>query len=128
MAHPNVEILRKIDEAQLSGDIEAFFGFFTDDVKIHIGGKNQLAGDYEGKDKFLDVFTRFNELVGEYSFDTHSYLADDEHGVTIQTSKSQRDGKTLVLREVFVTHHRGDKISEIWYMTIDQDRLDAWIG
>ena len=44
MHHPNEQLLRDIDEAQVKGDFQAFAGHFTDDVVVHIGGKSQFAG------------------------------------------------------------------------------------
>ena len=128
MAHPNADTMRRIDEAMTAGDLDAFFGFFTDDVKLHVAGKSKLAGAHEGKEKFQEVFGSFMELVGDYSFENHAYLADDEHGVTLQTSRSQRGGRTLELQEAFIMHFRGGKVSEMWYVPIDQAALDAWIA
>ncbi len=59
--HPNEQVLRDLDEAQLRGDVEAFGGFFTDDVIVHVPGKSSLAGVYKGKDQFLELFGRFLE-------------------------------------------------------------------
>ena len=83
----NVQTLREIDEAQLRGDFDAFLSYFTDDVRVHASGNNKLAGDYQGKAQFQELFGRFREAAGEnYSFDSHAYLADNEHGVILQTS------------------------------------------
>lgn len=128
MAHPNAEILRRIDEAQASGDLEALFANFTEDIKGHVMGRNSLAGDFEGKEKMQEVFGRFMSAMGDYSFENHAYLADDEHGVALQTSKAQRGGKTLELQEAFICHFRGGKVSEMWYVPLDQAAFDAWVG
>ena len=128
MAHPHAETLRKIDEAQEKGDLGAFFGYYADDVQTHIRGKNKLAGDYRGKDQLQALFGRFMEAIGAYSFENHAYLADDEHGVILQRSKAERGGKTLELDEAFVVHFRDGKVSEMWYLPVDQAAFDAWIG
>jgi ketosteroid isomerase-like protein len=129
MAHAHAEILRAIDEAQAKGDIEAFFAAFTDDVKVHVQGNNKLAGEYTGKDQPQDFFDRFMEAAGEgYSFENHGYLADDEHGVTFQTSHFSRESRSLDLDETFIVHFRDGKISELWYLPLDAAALDACIG
>ena len=128
MAHPHADTMRKIDEAMGSGDLGAFFGYYTDDVQVHVRGKNKLAGDYKGKDQLQAVFGRFMEATGAYTFENHAYLADDEHGTILQRSKSERGGKTLELEEAFVMHFRGGKVSEFWYIPVDQAAFDAWIG
>jgi ketosteroid isomerase-like protein len=128
MAHANEDVLRAIDEAMAKGDMDAFFSYYTDDVKTHARGRNRLAGDYQGKDQLMGLFGRFMEAVGEYSFENHAYLADDYHGVILQTSKSVREGKTLELEEAFVMHFRGGKVSEMWYLPVDQAAFDDWVG
>ncbi|HJR19416.1 MAG TPA: nuclear transport factor 2 family protein [Actinomycetota bacterium] len=128
MAHPNVETLRRIDEAQTKGDMDAFFADFTDDVVVHIPGTSKLAGTYKGKDQLGELFGKFMEAVGDYTFEGHSYLADDEHGVSLQNSKATRGGKTLETRDAFISHFRDGKISEFWIYTDDQAGMDDWIG
>jgi ketosteroid isomerase-like protein len=128
MPHPNEDKLRKIDEAQARGDLEAFFGSFTDDVKVHVQGKSKLAGEYEGKDNLQALFGRFMEAAVDVTFEAHAYLADDEHGVTLQKGTYRRGGQTLELDEAFVVHFRDGKVSEMWYLTTDQQAFDAWIG
>jgi ketosteroid isomerase-like protein len=128
MAHANVDTLRSIDEAMASGDLVAFFGYYTDDVRSHVHGKNKLAGDYEGKDQLQALFGRFMDAIGNYTFENHAYLADDEHGVVLQRSKSERGGKTQEWEEAFVMHFRDGRVSEFWYMPVDQAAFDAWVG
>ncbi|HLF78999.1 MAG TPA: nuclear transport factor 2 family protein [Dehalococcoidia bacterium] len=128
MAHPNADLLRKLDEAMASGDLALFFSLYTDDVRSHIRGRNKLAGDYEGKDQLQGLFGRFMEAVGSYTFDNHAYLADDEHGVMLQRSRSEHDGKVLELDEAFVMHFRDGKVSEMWYLPVDQAAFDAWVS
>jgi ketosteroid isomerase-like protein len=128
MAPSNVEVMRLADEAMNAGDIPRFMSYYADDVKLHARGRNKLAGDYEGKDRFMEVFGRFMEAVGDYSFENHAYLADGEHGVILQKAKCQRGGKTLEIDEAFVMHFRDGKIAEMWYMPVDQAAMDDWIG
>ena len=126
--HPNAEVLRKTDEAMERGDLEEFFSYYTEDVATHVSGRSTLAGDYKGRDQLQELFGRFMEGMGEYSFENHAYLADDEHGVTLQRSKAARGGETLEIAEAFVFHFRDGKISEMWYVPLDQAAFDAWVG
>jgi ketosteroid isomerase-like protein len=128
MAHPNAEILRQADEAMTAGDIEKFMSFYTDDVRVHARGRNSLAGDYQGMEAFQTLFAKFMEAAGNYTFENHAYLADDEHGVILQKGKFERGGKTLEVDESFIMHFRGGKISEMWYVPTDQAAVDSWLG
>jgi uncharacterized protein len=127
MHHPNEQLMRELDEAQLRGDIDTFASYFTDDVVVHIPGKSSLAGDYQGKDRFLEVFQRFSERV-EYTFEGHAYLADDEHGVSLQRSHYKRGGETLDSNDAFVAHFRDGKISEFWLLSEKSEEVDALLG
>lgn len=128
MSHPNVDVLRESDEALLAGDVEKFLSYLTEDLVMHVGGRSSISGTYKGKGEFQEVFSRFMELAGDYSFEPHAYLADDEHGVTMQRSKLTKDGKTLEIHEVFVMHFRDGKICEMWYLPSNQAGVDAWFA
>jgi ketosteroid isomerase-like protein len=126
--HPNLQVLRSLDEAMLRGDMETYFGLHTDDVVLHVDGSSPLRGDYAGNAQLQAAFGRFMQAAGDYSFENHAYLADDEHGVVMQRGTMRRDGKTFSTDEVFVIHFRDGKISELWYVPVDQAGVDAWFS
>ncbi len=126
--HPHEKVLRDIDEAQLRGDVEAFAGFFTDDVIVHIPGKSSLAGVYKGREQFIELFGRFIERVPEYTFEPHAYLADDEHGVSLQRSHYKRGDDNLDSNDAFVCHFSDGKVSEFWLLSENSDEVDAFLG
>jgi hypothetical protein len=39
---------------------------------VHIGGDNRLTGEYRGLDALQDLFGRFMDAAGEYSFENHT--------------------------------------------------------
>lgn len=128
MAHPNLELLQRMDEAMLKEDLETFFASYTDDVVVHVGGASPLAGDYEGLDQLQALFGRYMDLSGAYTFENHAYLADDDHGVILQLGTMRKGDETFSTNEAFVMHFRDGKISEFWYVPLDQAGLDAWFA
>lgn len=126
--HPNEQVLRDADEAQMRGDVDGFLSYMADDIVVHMPGKSALAGDYKGKDQFVEVFQRFMERAPEYSFEPHAYLADDEHGVILQRSHYRRGDETLDTNDTFVAHFRDGKIAEMWLSTDDPYGVDAFLG
>ena len=129
MAHKNVETLKRIDAAQQKEDMEGFFAEFAGDVVVHVPGTSSLAGEYKGLDQFQALFGRFAEAAGTYTFEPHSYLADDEHGVALQRSVYEKGGKRLSTDEVFLTHfNAAGKVSAIWFVSYDQKGFDEFIG
>lgn len=129
MAHKNVETLKRIDAAQVAGDIEGFFREFADDVVVHVPGSSSLAGEHKGKEQFKALFERFVGLAGDYSFEPHSYLGDDEHGMALQRAVYAKDGKRLSADEAFVCHFdAAGNVSEVWFISYDQAAFDQFIG
>lgn len=126
--HPNEKVLRDIDAAQMANDEEGFFGHFTDDVIVHLPGKSALAGTYKGKQEFAELFQLFMERSPEYSFEAHAYLADDEHGVSMQRSHYQRGDERIDTNDTFICHFRDGKVSEFWIATDDPYGTDSFLG
>jgi ketosteroid isomerase-like protein len=126
--HPNENVLREADKAQMAGNIEGFLSYFADDIVANIPGKSSLAGVYKGKDQFMDVFRRFNERTPEYSFEPHAYFADDEHGIILQRSHYKRGNEALDTNDTFVCHFRDGKIAEMWLSSDDPYAVDAFLG
>ena len=126
--HPNERLLRDADQAQIKGDVGAFAGYYADDVIVHVPGKSSLAGEYKGRDQFLELFGRFMERTPEYSFEPHAYLADDEHGVILQRSHYKRGNETVDSNDTFVCHFRDGQISEFWFSSDDPYAVDAFLG
>ena len=128
MHHPNEQVMKDIDQAQLDGDFEKFAGFFTEDLIAHIPGKSSLAGDYKGRDAFMEVFQKFSEAIPEYSFESHAYLADDEHGVALQYSTYKKGDTTINANDAFVVHFRDGKVSELWFVGDKESEVDELLG
>jgi len=126
--HPNEQVLRDIDAAQMDGDFERFMSHFTDDLVVHMPGKSSLAGTYKGKGEFAEVFQRFMERTPGYGFESHAYLADDEHGISLQRSHYEREGASLDTNDVFVSHFRDGKVAELWISSDDPYAVDEFLG
>jgi ketosteroid isomerase-like protein len=122
----NVDVLREMDEAMARGDFATFFGSYAPDVVVHVAGNNALAGTYRGLDQLQALFGRFMQASGQYTFENHAYLADDQRGVILQRGTMRRDGETFVTDEAFVYTLRDGKIAEFWYLPFDQAGVDAW--
>jgi len=127
MAHPNEETLRRSVEAQDRGDIPAMMDMFADDVVIHIGGKSKFAGDYKGKDELVQTYGTFLGALGEITkMETHDVLANDNHGIMLQTIGATRGGKSVTINGFAVMHFSGGKVSEAWFLDEDPYTADAW--
>lgn len=125
MAHPNEDLLRKGFEAFAKGDIETVQGLFADDIVWHVGGNNQLSGDYKGKQEVVGWLAKNAELTGgTLKVEPHDILANDEHVVALITATGQREGKSLSDNACQVHHVSGGKVTEVWLHAGDQKAVD----
>lgn len=127
MAHPNEESLRRGYEAFAQGDIETVLSLFTDDILWHVPGRNQLSGDYRGKDEVGGFFMKLNELTsGTFQVDVHDILANDERGVGLVILRGERNGKTLAANDAHIWHVREGLWAEFYSHLWDQYEFDEF--
>jgi uncharacterized protein len=120
MAHPNVDLLNKGYDAFDKGDLDTIRELFADGIVFHIPGRNQISGDYRGKDEVFGFFAKLIQITeGTFKLDRHAVLADDEHGVVMSTATAERDGKSLSAKQVDVLHISNGKVTEYWAFSDD---------
>jgi hypothetical protein len=120
----NEKILRDQDAAMETGDMDKFWAPFADDVLVHVGGRSKLGGEVKGKEGLRARFNEFMTALGENpQFETHDILANDTHGVLMQTFRGTKKNKSAEIRGVSIFHFDKGKISEAWF--IDEDPYEA---
>src|SRR6266545_2767137 len=116
MAHKNEETMRRADEAMAKGDPSKMFALFAEDGVVHIGGRSKLAGDYKGIDQIQEGFGKFMQAAGGApEFDTHDILANDTHGVIIQTLRATRGGERVAIEGIAIMNFTKGKVTEAWF-------------
>ncbi|SRR6266571_4332768 len=129
MAHPNEELVRKGYEAFASNDMAALNDLFADDVEWHAPGRNQLSGDYHGKDEVFASFGKVAELTGgTFKLEIHDVLANDDHVVVLARATGDREGMKLDDNSVQVFHILDGKITEQWLHAGDLYAVDEFWG
>jgi ketosteroid isomerase-like protein len=127
--HPNVEYARRGYAAFGSGDLATLSELIADDAVWHAQGVGPLSGDYHGRDQVFGFFGRLaEETGGTFRLDVHDILANDEHTAVLATLTASRNGKSIEVPVVNVSHNdRDGKITEFWTSTTDpQAGLDFW--
>lgn len=120
MAHPNEDLIRRATEALNAGDVQTFLGFHTDDVTVHVTGRNPYSGEYHGKGEVGELFQRqAQELDEPPRFDLHDVLANDEHGVILGTQNSSKGGRSLASQVAVVLHLADGKAREVFVLSTD---------
>ena len=127
--HPNVARLKDGYAAFAKGDFAVLNDLFAEDLLWHEGGRNQLSGEYRGRDAVYGLFGKLMEVTeGSFHLDLHAAFADDEHGVVLVTTTASRGGRSVTTNDVHVFHLRDGKVVEFWDSSTDQYAIDELIG
>jgi ketosteroid isomerase-like protein len=128
--HPNVARIKDAYAAFAKGDFAVLGDFFAEDVLWHDdSGRNQLSGEYRGREAVFGVFGKLAELTeGSFRVDLHAVFADDEHGVALAVVTASRGGRSIEVNEAHVFHLRDGKVAEFWTATTGQYAFDELIG
>ena len=124
----NAEVMRRYAGAWSRNDWDAAIAFWADDVVHHVPGRHRLAGDFVGKQAFLDAYMAiFAELGGTIEVvAVHDVLVSDDHAVVLVTERAVRGEQSLEFRRVGVYRLRDGKIVETWSHDYDPYALDAF--
>lgn len=60
--HPNAARIRSAYAAFAGGDLSTLNDYFAEDVLFHVQGRNQLSGDYNGRDAVYGFFGKVMQL------------------------------------------------------------------
>jgi uncharacterized protein len=120
------EVVRNGFDAFSRGDVDYLRNnVFTEDTVWHVGGRNQVSGDYRGEEMYT-WFARLFELTGgTFRIQLHDVTTSDEHAVALTEVTAEREGKRLDgAKGIQVHHFTGGKVSESWLTAEDQYQLD----
>ena len=98
------------------GKIKGLQDVLGKDVVWHIPGEGEWAGDIQGRDALIALWTGVADEGSSQSFDLHDVLANDEHAVALaNVTMNRRDKGSLQVRSVWIFHCSGGKITEGWF-------------
>jgi hypothetical protein len=93
------------------GDFAVLTDLFAEDLLWHDSGRNQLSGDYRGRDAVFGLFGKLMEVTeGSLRIDLRALFADDERGVALVVLTASRGGRSVEVREAHVFHMRDGKV------------------
>lgn len=128
MTHPQLEALRRSEEALADGDFESGLAMYHDDFVVHLPGRHSLAGAYTGKEAFVELFPPFQARYSPTSVENVAYFADDEHGIVLMQASAARGDSTFEEQIVTVMRFRDGKVSEMWVVPFHQAARDEWMA
>jgi uncharacterized protein len=127
--HPNVARIKDGYAAFAKGDFTVLNDLFAEDLLWHEPGRNQLGGDYRGRDAVYGFFGKLMELTeGSFHLDVESIFADDERGVALVVSTASRGGKSIEVKDAHIFNLRDGKVVEFWQASTNPYAYDELIG
>jgi ketosteroid isomerase-like protein len=120
--------MRQYLEAMRSGDREAAFGHYAEDIVGHVPGRSSRAGELRGKDAVVGYIRAVVAHASEgVEVELIDMLASEERVALIVRERLRRDGRTLDMRRVNVYRVEGEKIVEIRIFEADQYAVDEFL-
>jgi uncharacterized protein len=115
--------------AMRSGDREAAFGHFADDIVGHVPGRSSLAGERRGREA-VEGYIRaaVAHAQGNVEVELIDLLVGEEHVALLVRERLESGDRVLDMRRANVYRVRGDKIVEVWIFEGDQYAVDEFLA
>lgn len=116
------ELMTRYLAAAKRGDWETAFGYFAEDIVIHIRGRSRFAGDHRGKRAAVGYIeaVRDHYRSGKIELELVDMLTSDERVALLVRERFHGDGPPLEIRRANVYRVRGDRIVEVSIFEADQ--------
>jgi ketosteroid isomerase-like protein len=129
MNHPNAVLMRKVDEALLSGDFPAFLALHSEDVVMHVPGTGPLAGDHYGREGVAAIFQReLSMLDAPPEMVPLDDLGSDDHAGAVMIQRMQRNGRSYEGLQLVLARVSGGQLAEVWFRPEDQRAFDEFFS
>ena len=120
------ELMTDYLAAAKRGDWETAFGFFAEDMVIHIPGRSAFAGDRRGKDAAVDYIQTVRDRYrdGRIELELIDMLASEERVALLVRERFHGDGPPVEIRRANVYRVQGSRIVEVSIFEADQYLVD----
>lgn len=122
MDHPNIDLVRGVYAAYLSGDRDALVGYFDPSIRWHNSGFDATAGDLEGLDQVLGYLFAADHLE-DYRLEVVDTLASDERVAVIARTTGRAGDRSVTNEFVQVIRVVDGRVGEVWNYNWDQQAL-----
>jgi len=128
--HSNVTTVNRMTQAIFEEDRDTLATLFTDDMRFHLRGPFERAGDHVGVDGLLDALGRVVELTnGDIKLDQLFCVGTDGWAAEWERSVLGRNGQTLESDNAFIYRFVGDRIGEMWmFLGAPPERANPFFG
>jgi ketosteroid isomerase-like protein len=123
-------LVRRGYEAFNSGDADTLRTILAHDVRQHVPGTSQVAGEYKGIDGVLAYYGKLAEMTGgHFRADLIDVLGDGHGHVTaLHQITATRNGETRVSRGSILFTFLGERATDLLEMRSDLPGDDAFFA
>ena len=108
------------------GDWDTAFGYFAEDIALHIPGRSAFAGDPRGRDAAVGYIQAIRDHYrdGTIELELIDMLVSDERVALLVREIFHGEGAPVEIRRANVYRVQGDEIVEISIFEADQYAVD----
>ncbi len=117
-------VVRAYTDAWLGGDLVTLLGLYHDDIVLHYGGTNPLAGEHRGKDAALTVLLAVQEKTQRVPLAVLDVLESKDHAAAWIRERWTVDGTETELTRLLVYRVADGQLAECWVYDNDQALVD----
>jgi len=110
-------------------DWETAFGYFAEEIVVHIPGRSAFAGDHSGKAAAVGYIQAIRDHYrgGHIELELVDMLTSDDRVALLVRERFHGDGPPVEIRRANVYRVRGDRIVEISIFEADQYAVDELV-
>jgi ketosteroid isomerase-like protein len=125
-----LDVMRRYLKAAQAGDWETGFGFFADDIVLHVPGRSSLAGEHRGREAAMAYLEAAlaRSHGAEVEVALVDMLASEERVALVVRERFQRPGGAVEIRRANLYRLRGDQIVEISILEANQYEVDELVA
>jgi uncharacterized protein len=121
-----LDVMGRYLQAMQRGDWETGFGFFADDVVLHVPGRSAVAGEHRGRDAargYLEAALA-RAHGARVEVELVDMLASQDRVALIVRERFHRPGGPVEIRRANLYRLRGEQITEVWIFEANQYEVD----
>ena len=124
------DLMREYLACARSGDWERGYAFYADDIRFHIPGRSEHAGEHRGRDAARAYIEHARALSGEHEVEVElvDLLASETRVALIVREVFHTADGPVEIRRCNVYRWEDGQIAEIWIFEADQYAVDALFG
>jgi ketosteroid isomerase-like protein len=119
MRQDNIDLVRGVYGAYVTGDKDTVINAFDPDVAWHVSGYDANAGTYHGVPAVMD-YLMGQDHMDDYALSVTDMLASDERVAVVATTSGRRGEATIRNDFVQLIRIRDGRIVEVWNYNWDQ--------